>query len=378
MEFGVVEMIPDKMMAVVTYGPHDSRYEEVPVPSVGPGEILIRMEGCGICAGDVKAWKGASAFWGYEGQKPYLEPPAIGGHEFVGRIVAMGADIDKKETYGVGETDFKIGDRVAVEQLAPCGTCRYCREGKYSLCLAHNVFGFKNYLNGGFAEYVLLPKESLIYKIPEDMPLEAALLIEPFSCSMHAVKRAKITSADVVVISGAGCLGLGMVTAAKTLDPKLLISLDLSDDRLAQAIAFGADMGLNPRNEDVVSHILELTDGYGCDVYIEATGYPASVIQGVNCIKKGGHFVEFSVFMDETTLNWSILGDHKELDLYGVSLSPGCFPEVIEGLYSGKLKSKGVVTHTFALSDYQEALKTSANGKDAAGAASNKVVFVNP
>lgn len=358
------------MKALVTYGAHDYRYEEADIPRAGEGEMVIKVEGCGICAGDLKAFKGGSVFWGDGSAPPYLEVPAIGGHEFVGHIVEIGPNVDKKETYKIADSEFKVGDRVAVEQIAPCGTCRYCREGRYHLCVPHNVYGFKNYLNGGFAEYAKLTRESLVYKIPEDMPLDRALLIEPYACSMHAIDRALIGAEDIVVISGAGCLGLGMITAARRKNPKCLVALDLNDERLEKAKEFGCDVTINPMRGNLREEIMKLTDGYGCDVYIEATGHPSSVKQGLDIIRKAGKFIEFSLFLEPVTCDWSVIGDGKELDMYGVSLSYGCFPETIRGLYTGELKSEGVVSHKFALEDYEAAFEQSARGTG-----SVKVVF---
>lgn len=359
------------MKALVTYGAHDYRYEEADIPRAGEGEMVIKVEGCGICAGDLKAFKGGSVFWGDGSAPPYLEVPAIGGHEFVGHIVEIGPNVDKKETYKIADSEFKVGDRVAVEQIAPCGTCRYCREGRYHLCVPHNVYGFKNYLNGGFAEYAKLTRESLVYKIPEDMPLDRALLIEPYACSMHAIDRALIETEDIVVISGAGCLGLGMITAARRKNPKCLVALDLNDERLEKAREFGCDVTINPMRGNLREEIMKLTDGYGCDVYIEATGHPSSVKQGLDIIRKAGKFIEFSLFLEPVTCDWSVIGDGKELDMYGVSLSYGCFPETIRGLYTGELKSEGVVSHKFALEDYEAAFEQSARGTG-----SVKVAFI--
>ena len=154
------------------------------------------------------------------------------------------------------------------------------------------------------------------------MPLEKALLIEPYGCSKHAVDRAQIGSEDVVVISGAGTLGLGMITYARMRNPALLIALDLADNRLEKAKEFGADLVMNPQKEDVTKKVLELTEGYGCDIYIEATGHPSSVQQGLNMIRKLGRFVEFSVFGQPATIDWSIIGDRKELDVLGSHLRP--------------------------------------------------------
>ena len=137
--------IPKTMRALVAYGPGKYALEQVPVPEVGPEDILLKVEGCGICAGDVKASHPVARFWGGDGMPGFCEPPFIPGHEFIGTIAAMG---------GAVSDEFHIGDRVASEQIVPCGKCRYCREGKYWLCGPHNVYGFKSFLNGGMAEYL--------------------------------------------------------------------------------------------------------------------------------------------------------------------------------------------------------------------------------
>ena len=195
------------------------------------------------------------------------------------------------------------------------------------------------------------------------MPLERALLIEPYACSKHCVDRAKIASDDIVVISGAGALGLGMITYARRKNPEKLVVLDMKEERLKKAVEFGADLAINPSTEDAVAKVKELTGGYGCDIYIEATGHPSSVEQGLKMIRKLGRFVEFSVFGSPATIDWSIIGDGKELDILGSHLSPYCFPYVIEHLANGDLKSDGVVTSIYNLDQWEEAFDK-ATGKD--------------
>ena len=179
----------------------------------------------------------------------------------------------------------------------------------------------------------------------------------------HAVDRAEIQVEDVVVISGAGTLGLGMITYAKMKHPKKLIVLDMIDSRLELAKEFGADLVWNPGKMDVVKAIMDITDGYGCDKYIEATGHPSSVLQGMSMIRKLGTFVEFSVFGQPTTFDWSVIGDRKELNIHGSHLGPYCYPFVIENIYSGNLKTKNVVTNSFQLEDWEKAFKL-AEGKE--------------
>jgi 2-desacetyl-2-hydroxyethyl bacteriochlorophyllide A dehydrogenase len=354
--------IPEKMKAVVAYAPGDYRLEEVAVPKIDDEEILVKVEACGICAGDIKAFHGAPSFWGGEGQPPYIKSPMIPGHEFIGEIVAIGSRV---------KGGFKVGDRVISEQIVPCGECKFCKTGRYWMCQKHDVYGFQNNVNGGMAEYMKFPKEAVNHHVPKDLPLEKAVLIEPYSCSKHAVDRANIKNEDIVVLSGAGTLGLGMIGPAKLRNPEQLIVLDLKDERLDLAKKFGADITMNPKKENVVEKILEMTDGYGCDVYIEATGHPNSVVQGLQMIRKLGTFVEFSVFNDPVNVDWSIISDRKELDVLGSHLGPYCYETVIKWMEEGKIPTEGVVTHKFKLEDWEKAFEIAEKGEN-----SIKVVLV--
>lgn len=340
--------IPKSMKALVAYGVGDYRFEaEYPTPNCEPGDIIIKTEGCGICAGDLKCQHGAAMFWGDETQPAWVQAPFIPGHEFVGTIVEIGSEVK----------GFELGQRVAAEQIVPCWDCRYCNDGHYWMCEPHEIFGFFGKLNGGMAEYVKLPKGARIHDVPKDMKLEDALLVEPYACSKHCVDRAQIGCDDIVVIAGAGSLGLGMITYAALKHPKKLIVLDTIDERLEKAKEFGADIVWNPNTIDIVAEIKKITDGYGCDIYIEATGHPSAVTQGMQMIRRLGRFVEFSVFGSPTTLDWSIIGDRKELDVLGSHLSPYCFPYVIENIANGALKTYGVVSSGFAVENWQEAFE---------------------
>ena len=175
--------LPKKMKALVAHAPGDYRIEEVDTPTAGKGEMILKVEACGICAGDVKAYKGAVSFWGGEGNPPYIKAPMIPGHEFVGKVVEIGPEAD---------TQWKLGDRICPEQIVPCGECMFCKTGRYWMCEKHDLFGFQNNVNGGMAEYVRLTKEAVNHLIPKDMPLEKAVLVEPYSCSWHCVDKARI------------------------------------------------------------------------------------------------------------------------------------------------------------------------------------------
>ena len=347
--------LPKKMKALVARAVGQYKIEEVDTPRAGDDDIVIKVEACGICAGDAKAYHGAERFWGGPTQPAYIKAPVIPGHEFIGHVVEAGKNIKS----------FKPGDRVASDQIVPCWECRFCKSGRYWMCQKHDVYGFQNNVNGGFAEYTRLPKGSVNWQVPKDIPMESAILIEPYACAKHAVDRAQVTPTDVVVQAGVGCLGLGMVGYLRMHNPSKLIVLDVKDERLKLAKEFGADMVINPSKENAVKKVLDLTEGYGCDIYIEATGHPSAVKQGMDMVRKLGRFVEFSVFGAETTIDWSIIGDVKELDLLGSHLSPYCFGPVIEWIASGKLPTRGVVTHVMKLDDWQKGFDLASSGEGA-------------
>ncbi len=338
--------IPKTMKALVVYDKNHCCFESAyPSPVCGPNDIIIKTEACGICAGDVKCRNGAPSYWGSEQEETWVKTPFIPGHEFFGRIVEIGENVE----------GYQLGERVTAEQIVPCNECRFCKNGQYWMCQPHHIFGFQSSNNGGMAEYVKYSSNCRIHKIPQTLSIEQSLLIEPYGCSVHAVDRAQITKEDIVVISGAGTLGLGMVTYAKMKSPKMLIVLDIQDNRLNKAIEFGADLILNPKKCNVNDEIKSLTDGYGCDVYIEATGNPDSVVQGLSIIRRLGRFVEFSVFSKAVTVDWSIIGDKKELDILGSHLSPHTYPFVIEQLGKGALNTDGIVTRKFKLEQWEKA-----------------------
>ena len=347
--------LPDTMQAVVCHGPRDYRLESQPVPQPGPGEIVLRVRAVGICASDLKCYLGAPLFWGDEEREGYCQAPVIPGHEFVGEVAALGPGAAEK--YGVAP-----GDQVVSEQIVPCEQCRYCRRGQYWMCQQHDIYGFRRNTFGAMAAYVRLPDKALNYKVPAAIPVEHAAYIEPLACAIHAVQRGQIELDHTVVIAGAGPLGLGMVAAARLKNPRRLISLDLDDGRLEVARACGADIALNPAREDVVDAVRQLTEGYGCDVYIEATGHPAAVEQGLHMVCKLGTFVEFSVMRELVTVDWTIIGDTKELDVRGAHLSPHAYPIAIDMLEQDLLPMERIITHQLPLEEFQQGIDLVAAG----------------
>jgi threonine dehydrogenase-like Zn-dependent dehydrogenase len=345
----------EMMNALVSYAPYDNRYEKVPIPDIGEGEVLIKVKGCGICAGDIKSYHGGIRIWGTSKENRYIEAPCIGGHEFFGEIV--------KKADGVA--GYEIGDMIVTEQILPCNECKFCKEGIYWMCQRSAVFGFKQYANGGFAEYVKLDKSCIYHKLPASFTREQAVMVEPIACGMHAIENADIKHDDVVVIAGLGAIGLSMVNIAALALPKLIIGIDINENRMVMGKQFGANIVLNPKRCNVAEEIQKLTDGIGCDIYIEASGNPESVKQGLNALRNLGRYVQMGVFAEEVTVDWNVIGDGKELTIIGSHLSGRTYPAVMKGIESGLIKTDGLISHVFALSDWEKAFEAVEKDPDA-------------
>jgi len=221
------------------------------------------------------------------------------------------------------------------------------------MCQQHDIYGFiQDRAEGSWAEYMRFPANAINHVVPADVAPERAALIEPLACAIHAVERGGIQLDDVVVIAGLGPIGMCMLQVARLKNPALLIALDLQPKRLALAEELGADLALNPAEEDVVQRVLDLTEGYGCDVYIEASGAGPAVPQGLEMIRKLGTFVEFSVHGGPVAVDWSIIGDAKELDIHGAHLGPYCYPTAIRYIHDGTIAADKIVTHTLPLVDF--------------------------
>jgi len=356
--------IPKTMRAVRVHGIQDYRLEEVPVPSIGPGEVLIRVLATGICASDVKTFLGARV-WGSEEIPPYIEVPVTAGHEFVGRVVALGDGAAEK--YGLA-----VGDMAVSEQIVPCWNCRFCQRGQYWMCRRHDIYGFKKErAEGSWAEYMRFPANAINHKVPSDIPPEHAALIEPLACAIHAVERGDIRLGDVVVIAGMGPIGLCMLQVARQKGPRLLIALDIKPRRLEVARRLGADLVIDVSRGNAIQQVLDLTDGYGCDVYIDATGAGPAVGQGLQMLRSLGTFVEFSVHAGPVAVDWSIIGDVKELNIHGSHLGPYSYPLAIEYLRNGVVNGEALVTHRLPLEEFREGLEIAHRGDE-----SIKVVLI--
>jgi 2-desacetyl-2-hydroxyethyl bacteriochlorophyllide A dehydrogenase len=356
--------IPDTMKAVVVHGVGDYRFEERPVPKPGPGEVLVKVKAAGVCASDVKSFHGFRV-WGSEGIAPYIEVPVVPGHEFVGEVVMLGEGAGEK--YGL-----KPGDLAVSEQIVPCWQCRFCKNGQYWMCARHDIYGFKRErAEGGWAEYMLYPAGAINHRVPPEIRPEHAAMIEPLACAIHAVERGQIRPEDTVVIAGMGPIGLCMLQAARLHGAGMLIAADMRPKRLDAASSLGADMVINVKEQDPVDVVRKATDGYGCDVYIDAAGSVEAVRQGLQMIRNLGTFVEFGVHTAPAAVDWSIIGDVKELNIHGAHLGPYTYGKAIRYVSEGRIRLEPIVTHTLPLEKFDEALEIASSGED-----SLKIVLV--
>lgn len=351
-------MPAELMNAVVCHGPYDYRVESKAIPTPGPGELLVKVGAAGICASDMKCFTGGHSFWGEHGEGGYCEAPVIAGHEFAGHVVALGDGA--AERHGVA-----IGDHVVAEQIIPCNACRFCKAGQYWMCHAHVIFGFKRgRAEGGMAEYMIYPANARVHQIDSRIGARQAAYIEPLACAIHAVDRGEIRPGDTVVIAGVGNIGLCMLQAARRFNPGQLIAIDTKDYRLGLAGQLGADVTINPLEEDAVARVKALTEGYGCDVFIEATGNAKTPQMGLEMCRRLGTLVGFSVVTEPSTVDWGIVGDGKGLNIHGAHLGPYCYPRSIAAIAEGTIDVESLISAEFPLTAFTEAMEAARGGSN--------------
>jgi threonine dehydrogenase-like Zn-dependent dehydrogenase len=346
-------MSAETMQAVVCHAPYDYRVEELPRPTPAPGELLVKVGSAGICASDMKCFTGGELFWKTTGW--HCNAPVVPGHEFAGVAVELGEGAAERH-------DVQIGDHVIAEQIVPCGRCRFCRAGTYWMCEPHVTFGFNR--DGGMAEYMIFPSNARVHQIPEGVSREQAAYIEPLACAMHAVDRGDIKPGDTVAIAGTGNIGLCALQAAKRFNPGQIIALDTKPSRLELALRLGADVAINPLEEDSPTRVKELTDGYGCDVYIEMSGNAAAPQQGLDMLRRLGTLVAFSVLNEPATIDWTIVGDQKELNVHGSHLGPYCYPKAIAAIAEGSIDVTSLISADFPLAEFAEAMEAARSGEN--------------
>jgi L-iditol 2-dehydrogenase len=306
---------------------------DMPLPAASPGEVLVRVEACGICGSDVH---------GLDGSTGRRIPPIVMGHEAAGTV----------ESVGEGVTRFAKGDRVTFDSTVYCGECPYCKIGQINLCDNREVIGVSegNYRrHGAFAEYVAIP-DRIMYPLPANFPFEEAAMLEAVSVAMHGVKVSAVTGGETALVIGAGMIGLLTLQAAKAAGCARVFISDVDETRLNLARQIGADEVLHCSGAELLSEIKRLTIGRGVDLALEAVGLNQTVASAIDCTRKGGTVTLIGNVSPEVTLPLQKVVV-KQLKLQGSCASSGEYPEAIELIAAGKIKVKPLITAVSALED---------------------------
>ena len=334
-------MIPDTMRGIRChgFGGQHRFHDDLPVPQPQAGEVLVKIDASGICAADRAMWTD-NAPWG-------LSFPFVPGHEFTGTVVALGD--------GAGELHgLRVGDRTVAELNVTHGNDFFRQRGLYHLTDTMDVMGAT--LDGGWAEYMLYPANAVIYKVPAAVSLDAACYVEPLANAIHGVQRANIQFDDVVVVAGAGPIGMGMIQAAKLKTPRKLILVNPGKAKRDAALKLGADMAFAPDDPQLQTAIMDLTGGRGCDVFLEASGQAAAFQQGLELVRKAGTLVVFGVYKEKASVDLNIFGEFKELNILGGHLAPFTYGTALDLLDRGLIDGDACVTQSYALEDFAAAL----------------------
>ena len=306
---------------------------DMPLPIAGPGEVLVRVEACGICGSDVH---------GLDGSTGRRIPPIVMGHEAAGTVEAIGD----------GVTLFAKGDRVTFDSTVYCGECPYCKIGQINLCDNREVIGVSegNYRrHGAFAEYVVIP-ERIMYPLPADFPFEEAAMLEAVSVAMHGVKVSPVAGGETALVIGAGMIGLLTLQAAKAAGCARVFISDVDESRLNLARQIGADEALHCSGAELLAEIKRLTNGRGVDLALEAVGLNQTVASAIDCARKGGTVTLIGNVSPEVTLPLQKVVV-KQLKLQGSCASSGEYPEAIELIAAGKIKVKPLITAVASLEE---------------------------
>jgi L-iditol 2-dehydrogenase len=280
-----------------------------------------------------------------------LSFPFTPGHEFTGTVVELGEGA--AERHGV-----RVGDRAIAELNVTSGNDFYRQRGAYHLTDYMEVLGAT--LDGGWAEYMLYPAQAVVHKVPEGLSDQAACYTEPLANAIHGVQRANIQFDDVVVVSGAGPIGMGMVQAAALKTPRKVILINPGKAKRDLALALGADLAFAPDDPQLTEAIGDLTGGRGADVFLEASGQTSAFEQGLQIVRKGARIVIFGVYKRPAQVDLNIFGEFKELDIRGGHLAPFTYATALDLMARGKINGDACVTHVYPLDEFETALTKSA------------------
>ena len=323
------------MKAAVFYGPNQPlKVEEVPIPEISSGEILVKVAACGLCHTDLHYID--------HGVPTFKKPPLILGHEISGIVDKISPDV----------TGFNVGDRVLLPAVMSCGVCDNCREGRGNIC-DHMVMP-GNDVDGGYAEYIKAPANN-VFHLPEEIPLiEGAIIADAITTPYHAVKnRGKVRPGDNVVVYGCGGVGLNLVQVANAAGASV-IAVDVAENKLAKAKELGAVAVINGQDTDVAKAVRKLTRRGGADIAFECIGNPKTMELAFKTVRNGGRFVIVGYTEHSMTLNASRVM-YREMEVVG---SLGCplseYPSVIEMARTGKIQVASMVSKRFSLDQINE------------------------
>lgn len=347
--------------------PGKFEFREFPIPEIGDDQMLIKVEGCGICGTDGHEYK----------RDPFGLCPVVLGHEGSGEIIKLGKNI---KTDSTGKA-VKLGDRI-VTCIIPCGECPACKNtpAKTNLCERCGVYGLfpddDVHLNGYFGTHMVIRKGSTFYNVT-GMTLDQRMLIEPAAVAVHAVERAKTTGLlkfnTKVLIQGCGPIGLMVMAVIRTLGVENIVAVDGNDARLEKAKEFGATATFNFTKyasvDEMIAAIKESTDGLGAEFVFQCTGVPAAHANALKMVRRGGGFCEVGFFLDggNASVNPHFDFCNKEIALVGSWVyTPQDYPNTFDFLRRAKgigLPVEQLVTHHFPLEEIHEALEANVQMK---------------
>jgi threonine dehydrogenase-like Zn-dependent dehydrogenase len=338
--------IPKTMKAAVLVDYGDLRVKQMPVPEIGPGEVLVKVDSVAICGSDpgiiARGWQGYTPVGDF-----------IPGHEFAGVVVATAPDVIR----------LKVGDRVAIEPHKGCGRCENCLRGLYTTCLnygnlelGHRHFGFIT--NGAYAEYAAC-HDSTLHKLPDSISLEEGAVLTLVGTSMYGYERIGwVRPGETVVVTGPGAMGLVSAQLAKIMGAGRVILTGTREDRLAIGRQLGVDITLNVREVDPVKKVMELTDGVGADMIVECTGQPGPAAEAFQMVRKNGRLSINGVYQEPVTVPLNKIVQWNLLITGPKAEGMWAMERAIPLLADGRLNLKPLITHRFSLDDINEAFAT--------------------
>ncbi|CBJ46794.1 2,3-butanediol dehydrogenase [Erwinia amylovora] len=327
------------MKAARWHKAHDIRIEDIEEPLVSAGKVKIKVAWTGICGSDLHEYLAGPIFApvGKPHKLSHDVAPIVMGHEFSGKVVAVGN----------GVTKVKVGDRVVVEPVLSCRTCEACREGKYNLCADLDFHGLSGG-GGGFSSFTVV-EEHMVHPMPEGLSYEQGALVEPAAVALHAVRMSKLKAGDKAAVFGAGPIGLLMIEALRAAGASEIYVVELSPQRAEKARELGANVVIDPSQQDAVATIRERSKG-GVDVAFEVTGVPVVLKQCIDSSRYEGETIIVSIWEGEASFhpNTVVLA---ERNVKGIIAYRHIFPAVMELMTQGYFQAEKLVTKRIDLAD---------------------------